>query len=704
LKFAGKTAHANNIFSFKTDFILFAIFVFAFLPSILLAEVATQAEMDMVGQNWLNYMVFQKGTWAESDNPDINNIQEIISNDTVLARVYSINPEGYIIVPVLKELPPIKAYSETSSLDVNSQGFAELIRDVLTERIRLYVDTYGSMEASQSSKSEDLFDSSNRSKWDDYAVDKTTFSAYLQQKDNDPPEEGTPLLSSTWHQGTPYKNDCPMGDGGQTVVGCVATAAVQIMKYHEWPPRGNGSHSYYWSGDNSCDGSSPGETLTADFSDTYDWANMPDDCSGGCTPAQLEALAELNSEVGIAFDMDYGVCGSGTWTYYATTVFPSYFYYDNSIERQWRSDFTYNQWFDMVKAEVMAGRPMEYRIYTHAIVCDGWREIDGNKQYHFNYGWNDSHNAWYNIDNLHCPWSGCGTDEEYMIRYIMPKPDADNDGLLNGDDNCMLTVNPGQDDYDGDDVGDYCDNCYDTPNPDQNDTDGDFLGDACDPDIDNDGIPNEDDNCPFAHTVGNEDFDEDGVGDECDNCYDIQNPYQYDENYDGIGDACDGGIHIQVYEIPDGMLGEPYSQQFWAVGGVEPYTWQKISGQFPYGLTFEGDLFAGIPTWTSDYTFSIELTDSDSPVNKDTVIFSITVSEPPPPAYLCGDPNGDDIINVSDAVFIINYVFITGSPAPDPMESADVNCDATVNVSDGVYIINYVFVTGSLEPCSACPQ
>jgi CubicO group peptidase (beta-lactamase class C family) len=65
--------------------------------------------------------------------------------------------------------------------------------------------------------------------------------------------------------------------------------------------------------------------------------------------------------------------------------------------------------------------------------------------------------------------------------------------------------------------------------------------------------------------------------------------------------------------------------------------------------------------------------------------------------YICGDANNDESVNVSDAVHIINYVFIGGDP-PDPMESGDCNCDYTCNVSDAVWIINYVFAGGN-EPC-----
>jgi Dockerin type I domain len=65
----------------------------------------------------------------------------------------------------------------------------------------------------------------------------------------------------------------------------------------------------------------------------------------------------------------------------------------------------------------------------------------------------------------------------------------------------------------------------------------------------------------------------------------------------------------------------------------------------------------------------------------------------------CGDANYDQTVNVSDAVYIINYVFVGGS-APSNMDFADANCDGTVNVSDAVWIINYVF-QGGFSPCDA---
>ena len=65
--------------------------------------------------------------------------------------------------------------------------------------------------------------------------------------------------------------------------------------------------------------------------------------------------------------------------------------------------------------------------------------------------------------------------------------------------------------------------------------------------------------------------------------------------------------------------------------------------------------------------------------------------------YICGDANGDLTVNVSDAVSIINFVFV-GGQEPDPYQSGDTNCDGSINVSDAVWIINFVFVGGN-DPC-----
>ena len=67
-------------------------------------------------------------------------------------------------------------------------------------------------------------------------------------------------------------------------------------------------------------------------------------------------------------------------------------------------------------------------------------------------------------------------------------------------------------------------------------------------------------------------------------------------------------------------------------------------------------------------------------------------------AFMCGDANGDDNINILDITFLINYLYKSG-PAPDPMDAANVNNDAGVNLLDVTYLINYIYKSGSEPSC-----
>jgi hypothetical protein len=68
-----------------------------------------------------------------------------------------------------------------------------------------------------------------------------------------------------------------------------------------------------------------------------------------------------------------------------------------------------------------------------------------------------------------------------------------------------------------------------------------------------------------------------------------------------------------------------------------------------------------------------------------------------PQAVICGDADANDIVNISDVVYLISFIF-GGGPPPEPLLAADVDCNEIVNISDAVYLIAYVF-GGGPEPC-----
>jgi hypothetical protein len=150
---------------------------------------------------------------------------------------------------------------------------------------------------------------------------------------------------------------------------------------------------------------------------------MQDSCFEGCTQVQQDAVAELCFEVGVAFEMIYGHCGSGAMLDRAIEALPAFFRYDPSIDEELRGSHSAESWFAIIQEEINNGRPMLYGFRSsassgHAIVCDGWRDTGGENQYHMNYGWGGGpYNAWYALDELEYD---VNPGANVMYRHIMP--------------------------------------------------------------------------------------------------------------------------------------------------------------------------------------------------------------------------------------------------------------------------------------------
>jgi hypothetical protein len=71
----------------------------------------------------------------------------------------------------------------------------------------------------------------------------------------------------------------------------------------------------------------------------------------------------------------------------------------------------------------------------------------------------------------------------------------------------------------------------------------------------------------------------------------------------------------------------------------------------------------------------------------------------PATSCICGDVYDDSIVDGSDFVFLLNYLFFAGAPPPDPLETGDMNNDCVVDGGDLVYLLNYLYCYGPPPKC-----
>ena len=385
------------------------------------ASLTTASEATDIASNWVQYLAaVDRGFEDRAVAGPI----ELARGDTLLGWAFSLTPTGYVVVSGLHELPPVVAYSSEHHYDASALGGIEaLVADVLLDRFRRFAKANGGLDVIPPSGGLLVFDPGTQDVWSRLSQPEDEFRNQLRDGSAPAVRDAGPLLTTSWHQDAPFDALCPMGDGGRCAVGCVATAAAQIMRYYRWPPYGVGSHSYTWDGDQSCDGNVGGGLLSATFSDEYAWADMPDSVDAGWTQAEEDALSELCYEVGVAFEMDYGFCGSGAYTADGVVVFPTWFQYSDEIDREDRDEHTPTSWFAVVRTEVDEGRPMQYAFRFsategHSVVCDGWKQAGGEDFYHINYGWGGNNTAWFAVDNIINSYDPM---QEYLIRHIAPE-------------------------------------------------------------------------------------------------------------------------------------------------------------------------------------------------------------------------------------------------------------------------------------------
>ena len=239
-----------------------------------------------------------------------------------------------------------------------------------------------------------------------------------------PRERVAPLMTTTWGQGEPYNAMCPQVDGGNALAGCVPLAMAQIMRYHGFAKYVEQTTAFGRSFDGYANYTVAGSdgrqdcNMSISASDVdYDFGAMPNSLNANTPEAGSAAVAKMIQHLGALANAEYSATGTGANNLFITYALRT-LGYDKGMRMLPRTNYTINEWDDIIYNEVAANRPVLYlgavnNYDAHAFVCDGYE--DGF--YHINWGWNGKCNGFFSLDYL-CALSGRNQEGNYSIQGV----------------------------------------------------------------------------------------------------------------------------------------------------------------------------------------------------------------------------------------------------------------------------------------------
>ena len=299
--------------------------------------------------------------------------------------VFSVEPQGFVIVSALGDILAYSPVSEMPSIDA------------LPGHISYWLNLYNE------------------------ATDQLIMHHEQRKEPTRSQTTVEPLLTSCWGQGCYHNAACPNDEHGpcqHVSAGCVAIAMAQIMYFHKQPVVGKGSATY------SC---STYGTLSANFGQTtYHWEDMSDTLH-----ESNSAVAELVFHCGVAVNMQYGAHLSLASNPKALAALRQNFFYPSAKLLQ-RANCDDEEWMNLIVSDLDNGYPVYYAgisdLGGHAFVCDGYND---NGMFHFNFGWDGVADGYY---TLNAPY---GFSERQAIIYNIYSA---NDILINSDEHGIIHV------------------------------------------------------------------------------------------------------------------------------------------------------------------------------------------------------------------------------------------------------------------------
>lgn len=207
-----------------------------------------------------------------------------------------------------------------------------------------------------------------------------------------------PIITSKWHQASPYNNSVPQQNDEPCVVGCVGTAMSQLIRHHRYPLNPVGKASYFWATEM--------RNFEVDFSEyTFDYDNLLDDyLVGEPTEDQIKAVNDLMFCCSASVEANWSTSITTADSSKVPEKLTTNFNYSKDVARIDSQFFTIDEWTELLYSQLSKGLPVFISANKiggsigHAFICDGY---DGNGFFHINWGWGGDLDGFYNIGSLY---------------------------------------------------------------------------------------------------------------------------------------------------------------------------------------------------------------------------------------------------------------------------------------------------------------
>jgi hypothetical protein len=218
---------------------------------------------------------------------------------------------------------------------------------------------------------------------------------------------GSYLLTTTWGQGPSFNLSCPIDPttNFRSIVGCSGVALGQLLYY--WRDRvfPDGQVSYTPSNFTS-------PISEAFYNQNYNWQAM--------SPSSWDSYnAWLLYHCAVSIESNFSSKLTSSVFDKMRHAFRYNFGFNVSSMTYYKSMYpVINDWYNLLKADLNAGRPILYRgddasSGGHTWVIDGYRS---DNTFHCNWGWSGNYNStWYPLSALNTPNGNFSNDQSAML-------------------------------------------------------------------------------------------------------------------------------------------------------------------------------------------------------------------------------------------------------------------------------------------------